>query len=552
MANSPRLPEPLKLQPLDTDHDLKDPPDRSRMDHGSRCSSPGTSTSQTSDDDDFDWDKDDDSTNVQADVEAKRGRRLWLAFMKLSLFVRVFLIACIGVAILVTPLIVVNVRFPNSPAKIHVHVWSLWFTINWAAICGTYIFVDAIPHVVLLITSAFTSRQVERLKIQIDLFMAVRLYFKLVLDVTWAWVALSVIRAVYHPPGSYWKIINQLMQVFFSAAMLLLVEKVVLHYIAINFHQTALADRLAENRIALRALDHLSSASPSPTKKSPYGRRTGKGGSSSFDIWNTGMSPKSSSRSLPPANTTAPNQRKSARRMANVIVDQVGGAIAQVALKDSKFNKGVVDVSGVYSARRLARKLFSVLSDVEPPRAHLIVEDFYPYFNTTAEAHEAFAIFDKDGNGDITKREMRDAVQRIYRERKALAAGLKDVGSIVAKLDAVLLCVAILLVLFICLLIFKRDNTISSLVPLATIVLGFSFVFGNSAQTLFESLIFIFSTHVFDVGDLVIIDDQILFVKEFGLFATTFRRVDGQEIVAPNTLLASEKLVHNLRRSKSM
>ncbi len=39
----------------------------------------------------------------------------------------------------------------------------------------------------------------------------------------------------------------------------------------------------------------------------------------------------------------------------------------------------------------------------------------------------AFAIFDKDGNGDITKKEMREAVQRIYRERKALIAGLKVV-----------------------------------------------------------------------------------------------------------------------------
>lgn len=84
-----------------------------------------------------------------------------------------------------------------------------------------------------------------------------------------------------------------------------------------------------------------------------------------------------------------------------------------------------------------------------------------------------------------------------------------------------------------------------------------------------SKLIFIFATHVFDVGDLVMIDDQVsflafifcpvleipsqpLFVKEFGLFSTTFRRVDGQEIIAPNALLSSAKLVHNLRRSSSM
>lgn len=43
-----------------------------------------------------------------------------------------------------------------------------------------------------------------------------------------------------------------------------------------------------------------------------------------------------------------------------------------------------------------------------------------------------------------------------------------------------------------------------------------------------------------------------MFVLEFGLFSTTFKRVDGQTVVAPNSLLASSKLVHNLRRSSSM
>lgn len=59
-----------------------------------------------------------------------------------------------------------------------------------------------------------------------------------------------------------------------------------------------------------------------------------------------------------------------------------------------------------------------------------------------------------------------------------------------AKLDAVLIACVLVVLAFICLLIFNRDNTIASLVPLATIILGFSFVFGHSAQTLFESVRF--------------------------------------------------------------
>ncbi|KAJ3518126.1 hypothetical protein NLJ89_g43 [Agrocybe chaxingu] len=515
--------------------------------HGKVEDSSDSDTVATNSSDEFNWFEDEDIKAEQQDgVPAKRGRRLWLAFMKLARPIRVLFVSLIGAAIFATPLVVVNTRFRENVAKAQVHVWSLWLTVIWAAGCVTYLLVDMIPRIVIAVTSLFGG-QIERLKIQIELTMAVKGWLKLALDIAWAWISLSVIRAFYHPPGTYWTIINRLMQAFFAAGIILFLEKLFLQAVAINFHEKALADRIAENQLGLKALDRLSNAHPISPKKSPYGKRGHRapGSSGAFDF-SSGLrskqtdegSPVVKGNETPPMSSSGffssksgeqPKRRK--KKMTSVIVDHVGEAIGQVALKNSKFNKQG-DFSGV--------------------PIHTAILDFDPYFRSTAEAHEAFALFDKDCNGDITKREMREAVQRIYRERKSLIAGLKDVGSIVAKLDAVLLCVAIVIIIFVCLLIFNRSNTLASLVPLATIILGFSFIFGHSAQTLFESLIFIFSTHVFDVGDLVMIDDQVLFVKEFGLFSTTFRRVDGQEVIAPNAILANEKLVHNLRRSKSM
>ncbi|KAF5351557.1 hypothetical protein D9758_007169 [Tetrapyrgos nigripes] len=423
--------------------------------------------------------------------------------------------------------------------------------------------------------------QVERLKTQLELTLAVSGWLKLALDVSWAWISLSVLRSVYHPPGSYWVVVNRVMQALFSAALIFLVQKTFLQFVAINFHQNALADRLHENRVGLKALDRLSNAQPTYTPRKTHARRGHKSPSASVDLLSKSKhrqgqsSVDEHSHFHEKPDSTAQKHHRAARpgkrrrkAVTSVIVDQLGDVIGQLALKNSKFNRDV-ELTGLSSARRLARKLFHALSNVYPPREHLIVEgdiyalspsicsylprvDFYPYFRSTSEAHEAFRVFDKDGNGDITKKEMREAVQRIYRERRSLVASLKDAGSAVSKLDAVLVGVALVILVFVCLLIFNRNNTLESLVPLATIVLGFSFIFGNAAQTLFESLIFIFSTHVFDVGDLVMIDDQPLMVKEFGLFATTFRRVDGQEIIAPNSLLAKSKLVHNMRRSNSM
>ncbi|KAI0741441.1 Mechanosensitive ion channel-domain-containing protein [Daedaleopsis nitida] len=529
------VPEIVHPPTHDVDRDQTVKPDDSSADSDSTV---------TDSEDNFDWDAEDDAKSqlVASSIKAKRGHALYRTFSKLPKILRVLLVGLIGAGILIAPLLVVQLRFNTNKIKLQVHVWSLWLTISWAAGVITFLVVDAVPHLILVFLR-LSSFKVERMRVTIELVAAIRGWLKLALDMGWMWLALSVIRATYKPPDSYWVIVNRVMQALFSAGCLLLVEKCFLRYVAINFHRKALAERIVENQLGLRALDRLSNAHPAP-KKSPYANKKGhrSGGSSADGL---GGEKSTSSSGFSPESKRDTKRAKRQRRnvVAAVIVDQLGGALEQVT--QDQFGS-------LASASKLARKLFSTLSDVHPPRKYLIVEDFFPYFSTTADAHAAFALFDKDGNGDISKKEMREAVRRIYRERKALTASLKDVGSAVAKLDAVMLAVALLILLFICLLIFNRNNTLASLVPLATFIVGFSFVFGHSAQTLFESLIFIFSTHVFDVGDLVMIDDQPLFVREFGLFSTTFRRVDGMEIIAPNSLLASSKLVHNLRRSNSM
>lgn len=62
-------------------------------------------------------------------------------------------------------------------------------------------------------------------------------------------------------------------KVLLAAAIIVFVEKLFLNFVAINFHQKALADRLEENRLGLKALDCLSKAHPVVTKKPPHHKR---------------------------------------------------------------------------------------------------------------------------------------------------------------------------------------------------------------------------------------------------------------------------------------
>ena len=128
-----------------------------------------TDSTATNSSDEFDWSGDEEAKadKVQLRVGAKRGRRLWLAFVKLARPVRVFLVSLIGVAISITPLLVVDLCFPDTPVKTQVHVWSLWLTIVWAASCITYLVVDSIPRFVIAVTWLFGGK-IERLKVQIE------------------------------------------------------------------------------------------------------------------------------------------------------------------------------------------------------------------------------------------------------------------------------------------------------------------------------------------------------------------------------------------------
>lgn len=553
----------------------------------------GSIASSADDTDDFDWDTSSDEDENEKDangkqIRARRGRKVYLSCMRLARPIRIFLFGVIGTAICLIPFIVMLSAYKGNPARPQVQVWSIWIAIIWAAACGTFLIVDWIPQLVLKLVIAVYGKAPEVFMTYIEAILATRFYFKLVLCITWAWISLSGVVAIEFSGGSrpaYFKWVFLVLKALFATSIILLVEKIILQFVAINFHKTAVKDRLETNQKALKALEklHESKYLQQRAKRSAWNpmrsRPTTPGATNAYSH-HAKPSRDGLGGYFPPAaqaetgsgnehgekqsneehhhkhpslhlhrrhnadGTLTEHEKRKSERRAN-FASQISDAIATATLKNSKLYKGT-GYGSARQARKLAKLLFTNLSS---QRSTLVAEDFIPYFKSEEEAREAFSFFDADKNGDITKAEMLDAVQRIYSERKSLSTSLKDMSSAISKLDKVLMFIGLIIVIFIWLLIFNGDSTVANIVPLSTFVVGFSFIFGNSAKNIFESMIFIFATHPYDVGDLVCIDDEWMYVKEFGLLSTTFRTVFNQESVAPNALLATSKYIYNSRRS---
>ncbi|MBW0542438.1 hypothetical protein O181_082153 [Austropuccinia psidii MF-1] len=229
--------------------------------------------------------------------------------------------------------------------------------------------------------------------------------------------------------------------------------------------------------------------------------------------------------------------------------------IAQAAMKDPVSVLGKksglrLDVNNPTEAKKLARKIYFSLK-TDPNRTYLIPSDFFPAFPTHDSARDAFSIFDTDGNGDISRTEIKNEIFRVYKERRALTQSLQDVGDAISRLDGLMMVIAAIVFLFITLSVVGIDYS-KALTSVYTVGIAAAFIFKETAGNVFDAIVMVFCTHPFDTGDRIILDnegvEEILVVKRMGLLATVFCRWDGTEWFAPNSLLG-QKAIINLRRS---
>ncbi|XP_071729157.1 mechanosensitive ion channel protein 6-like [Rutidosis leptorrhynchoides] len=208
---------------------------------------------------------------------------------------------------------------------------------------------------------------------------------------------------------------------------------------------------------------------------------------------------------------------------------------------------GLKQITSENEAKVAAKKIF--FNVAKPGFKHIYVDDLMRFLPAN-EALKTFRLFDVSETKGISKGSLKNWVVKVFTERKALALSLNDTRTAVHKLHRMINVIVGVIIIIIWLLILRVATTHFFIFLSSQLVLV-AFVFGNTCKTMFESIIFLFVVHPFDVGDRCEIDGVQMIVEEMNILTTTFLRYDNQKIAYPNSVLTTLPIA-NFHRSPDM
>ncbi|KAJ3202134.1 hypothetical protein HK099_001980, partial [Clydaea vesicula] len=464
----------------------------------------------------FNWEKD-DTSSINKTVSF---------FSKLPIFIKYLLYSLAGSSLFMLPgllsffLCVDNVGQPFRLLKstswfslegLPVLFWSVFFSASWSVFFGIKYSFKVFPEILVRVSNLFLGVALKKESYAIKASHIIdytRHLHSYLTCLVWALLNLIIhtwIFIIPNPP-SYATLsrINLSLVVFFGV---FLIEKFFLQVFAVQFHKRAYSERLEIQNFHEKVLERLSKA----RKKTFF---NGVANSSSASEKGFGSS------SFSPSTENLKGMFKGINTKFVNGFSGVGRGVAEVASvfaigdSDDTTKAGVRQYGSPY---KFAKRVFEGL--VRENSGFIILEDFLPYFRTKEEAVEAFKVFDKDGNGDIEKSEMKNCIVEIFKEQTSLELSMHQSSQAIDKLDSILKLFCFVVILFVILGIFNI-NTSSFLTVAISLWAGLLFALGGTIKNLFESMIFLFVTHPYDVGDKVEIEGIQYFVKEFWLNTT--------------------------------
>ncbi|TYH66036.1 hypothetical protein ES332_D06G095100v1 [Gossypium tomentosum] len=206
------------------------------------------------------------------------------------------------------------------------------------------------------------------------------------------------------------------------------------------------------------------------------------------------------------------------------------------------------EITSEWEAKAAAYRVFK---NVAKPGSKYIEEDDLLRFMKREEVDNVLPLFEGAlETGKIKRSTFKNWVVNVYLERKSLAHSLNDTKTAIEELNKLVSAVVIVVTIIVWLLLMGFLTT-QILVFISSQLLLVAFMFGNTAKTVFEAIIFVFVMHPFDVGDRCVIDGIQMIVEEMNILTTVFLRYDNEKIFYPNSVLAT-KPISNFYRSPEM
>lgn len=464
-----------------------------------------------------------------------------------SMLTRWFLYITPIALILLVPVLIGALHRPSSGgfltvAGVSLQWFAIWWEIIWLSLWAAKLAAKLVPLLVGPVFSVFTNSYKKWRDLCIALEVALTLFFWwLAIYISFVPIVTKHQSAQYAGTRQEWQTtLNRIVLTIFIATVLNLIEKFLIQLVAIGFHQRQYEDRIVMNKFQITSL----------TKLYKFSRENDRLAVDNDD-------PQSNA----PSGVRTPNQAlnmvgRVVQKTARDAVGKVAGEIAGRRMEHSTSPRQVVLslLDSTAGAQTLARRLFASYHAINQSRAeqdYIIREDMRAAFAEDEEADAAFAMFDKDFNGDVTCEEMEIACVEMSKERKSITSSLKDLDHAVSKLDDICVVIVAIVVILIFISLISRSFT-GVLSSAGTTILGLSWLFSQLAQEFLASIVFVFVKHPFDVGDRVDIYMngvvQSLIVKEISLMATEFRLLDGRIVQAPNNVL-NQLFILNMRRT---
>eukprot|EP01117_Protostelium_nocturnum_P007168 TRINITY_DN2571_c0_g3_i4.p1 TRINITY_DN2571_c0_g3~~TRINITY_DN2571_c0_g3_i4.p1 ORF type:complete len:637 (-),score=159.59 TRINITY_DN2571_c0_g3_i4:529-2439(-) len=174
---------------------------------------------------------------------------------------------------------------------------------------------------------------------------------------------------------------------------------------------------------------------------------------------------------------------------------------------------------------------------------------FLPFFESEEATEKAFAYFDNHLKGETSFDEVVVAIYEIFKSRKSLFMTMDDREDIAKIITHTFKGVFwILMVIFVPIIF--GVSFLDFIIPITSLVLALSFVFGDSIKSVWESFIFIFVVRPFEIGDKFSEGTySCLTVSKISLLSTICYTSDGRMIIYPNSIL-HRKVIYQHKKSK--